>query len=738
MMINIGDDLSEGIRRQEAGDLAQARDHFCAVLRRRPTDARAWHLLGVTAYQAGEAEMALDCLERAWPANRDNADFHADLARAQRAAGHLAAAAASLREALRLRPNDPGFLTDLGDVLLHQGSPDEARAHLRKALRLAADPVPALLGTTSVLLTLGEWPEAEHLARRVLKLRPDLAQGHHDLGVALMQQDRLAEAEASYREALRLKTDFPDAHNHLGLVLQRQRRLEEALQSYEAALRFWPDRAEAYNNVGAIHVLLGRLNEAVPYLEEAVRRQPGRAEMLTNLGMALLLQGQVEEAMVHHRRARRLPHIPAAPYEDLLLAANFDSDLEPGSLLEEHVRWAKTHAPHIVSAAYANDPDPDRPLRVGYVSPDLRWHAVARFFEPILSNHDPRRVHAHCYAEVPVADAVTRRLQGLARGWRFTCGLNDDRLAETIRADQIDILVDLAGHTANSRLLTFARRPAPVQVAYLGYPNTTGLAAIDYRLTDTIADPPGGPCHYTEELVYLPEGFCCFGMPADAPDVAALPALRNGHVTFASSHSLVKLNARVLDLWAGVLAAVPGSRLLVFRSGLTGPIRDRLAAGFLRRGVAADRLDLRDVPMMDLHERGYLDLYSEADVMLDTFPAAAHTTACEALCMGVPVVTLSGDRTWGRLSASVLTCLGLTDWVARTADEYIGIAVRAATNLVKLAELRAGLRCRLLAGLGDGPRFTRALERTYRDLWRRWCQTRRGKSPQAAAPCGVD
>jgi predicted O-linked N-acetylglucosamine transferase (SPINDLY family) len=680
--------------------------------------------------------MALDCLERAWPANRDNADFHADLARAQRAAGHLAAAAASLREALRLQPNDPGFLTELGDVLLHQGSPDEARTHLRKALRLAADPVPALLGTTSVLLTLGEWPEAEHLSRRVLKLCPDLAQGHHDLGVALMQQDRLAEAEAGYREALHLKPGFPDAHNHLGLVLQRQRRLEEALQSYEAALRFWPDRAEAYNNVGAIHVLLGRLSEAVPYLEQAVRRQPGLAEMLTNLGMALLLQGQVEEAMVHHRRARRLPQIPAAPYADLLLAANFDPDLEPGSLLEEHVRWAKVHAPRLVSAPHANDPDPDRPLRVGYVSPDLRWHAVARFFEPILANHDPRRVLAHCYAEVPVPDAVTRRLQGLAQGWRFSCGLSDARLAEAIRADQIDILVDLAGHTANSRLLTFAHRPAPVQVAYLGYPNTTGLPAIDYRLTDTIADPPG-PCRYTEELVCLSEGFCCFGMPTDAPDVAPLPALRNGHVTFASPHSLVKLNARVLDLWARVLATLPGSRLLVFRSGLTGPIRDRLATEFLRRGIDADRLDLRDVPMMEVHERGYLELYSEADVMLDAFPAAAHTTACEALCMGIPVVTLYGDRTWGRLSASVLTRLGLTDWVVRTADEYIAIAARSATDLAKLAELRAGLRYRLLAELGDGSRFTRALEETYRDLWRRWCRTRRPNSPQAAA-CGVD
>jgi predicted O-linked N-acetylglucosamine transferase (SPINDLY family) len=725
MPMTTADDLAKGVRCREAGDLAGARDHFCAALRRRPTDGRAWHLLGVTAIDAGEAETALECLERAWPANRTDADFHADLARAQRAAGNLSAAAASLREALRLRANDPAFLTELGDVLLHNGSTDDARAILQKVLRLAPDHVPALLRMTSVLLTLGEWSPAEDLSRRALQLRPDLAQAHHDLGVGLMQRGRLREAEASYRQALCLRPDFPDAHNHLGLVLQRQRRLEEALQAYKEALRYWPDRAEAYNNVGAVHVLLGQLPEAVPYLEQAVRRQPSRAEMLTNLGLALLLQGRVEVAMVHHRRARRLPHIPPAPYEDLLLAANFDPDLEPGALLEEHVRWAKAHAPRLVAAPHANGPDPDRPLRVGYVSPDLRWHAVARFFEPVLASHDPRQVEAYCYAEIATPDFVTQRMQRLAQGWRFTCGMSDAQLADVIRADRIDILVDLAGHTANSRLTVFAQRPAPVQVAYLGYPNTTGLPAIDYRLTDTVADPPGSPHQYTEELVHLAEGFCCYALPADAPDVAPLPAVRTGHVTFASPHSLVKLNARVLDMWARVLAAVQGSRLLVFRSGLAGPVRDHLAAEFARRGVSADRLDLRDVPMMALKERGYLALYSDADVMLDAFPAAAHTTACEALGMGVPVLTLYGDRSWGRLSASVLNRLGLSDWVARTPEEYVEIAARQAADLPALAALRADLRGRLMAGLGDGPRFTRALEDAYRALWRRWCEQQR-------------
>jgi predicted O-linked N-acetylglucosamine transferase (SPINDLY family) len=721
MTTSIADDLTEGLRCQQAGDLAGARDLFCAVLRRQPTHAGAWHLLGVTAFQAGETAVALECLERAWPGNRDNPDFHVDLARAQRAAGNLKAAAASLREALRRRRRDVALRTELGEVLLYGGATTKARAVLRTTLRLDPDYVPALLQMTCLLLDSGEWGRAEELSRRAQALRPDLPAPPHNLGVALMEQGRLEEAEASYRRALLLKPDYPDAYNHLGMVLQRQKRLEEALQCYAAALHLWRDKAEAFNNVGAVQLLLGRLPEAIAHLEQAVQRQPYRAEFLTNLGMALLHQGRVEDAMTYHRRARRVANVPAGPHQDLLLAANFDPELEAGNLLEEHVRWGKVHAPPEAPAPHANDPDPERPLRVGYVSPDLRWHAVARFFEPILANHDPRRVEVHCYAEVRVADGVTRHMQGLARGWRFTCGLTDDALAEAVRADRIDILVDLAGHTANNRLLVFARRPAPVQVTYLGYPNTTGLSTIDYRLTDEVADPPGGPKRHTEELVYLAEGMCCYALSGDAPDVAPLPALRNGFVTFASPHSLCKFNARVLDLWARLLAAVPGSRLLVFRTGLTGPVRERFLAEFARRGVGAERLDLRDVNIGKLRERGYLELYSEADVCLDAFPATAHTTACEALSMGLPLVTLYGDRTWGRQSASVLERLGLGDWVARTPDEYVAVAARKAADLPALAALRAGLRGRLMAHLGDGPRFTRALEDTYRQLWRRWC-----------------
>jgi protein O-GlcNAc transferase len=747
--------LARAYEHYRAHRFAEARDLFCATLASDPEHADAWHMLGLIAYEADEQTLACRCLEKAVSLDAFNAVYHTNLGEIYRKAGRREDALASCRHALTLRPDLPLAHGNLGVALEEQGDYEAALAAYREASGRQPHSARWHTNIGNVLCRLGRRADAARSYREAIRHEPGYADAHHQLALVMVDQGQLKTAEACCSEALRLRPDFPETYNNLGNIWKAQDRLEEAVRAYRHALRLAPDYAEAHCNLGDALQRLNRPGEAIAAFRDAVRLQPDSAEphlrlgsillrqqklagaetclrevlrlapgclgAANDLGCTLMLQGRIEEASATYRDILKRDPRHHVAHSSLLFHLNYDPELQPTALMEEHVRWAKTHAPHIVSAAYANDPDPDRPLRVGYVSPDLRWHAVARFFEPILANHDPRRVHAHCYAEVPVADAVTRRLQGLAQGWRSTCGLSDARLAETIRADKIDILVDLAGHTAGNRLLTFAHRPAPVQVAYLGYPNTTGLPAVTYRLTDPITDPPGSASRYTEELVYLAEGLCCFGLPADAPDITLLPASRTGHVTFASSHNLAKLNGRVLDLWARVLAAVPRSRLFVFRSGLDGSVRDRLAAEFARRSIGPERLELRDVAMGELQERGYLALYSEADVFLDAFPAASHTTACEALSMGVPVVTLCGDRTWSRIPTSVLSRLGLDEWVANTPDEYVAIAARWAADLPALADVRAGLRGRLLARMGDGPRFTRALEETYRTLWRRWC-----------------
>jgi predicted O-linked N-acetylglucosamine transferase (SPINDLY family) len=371
-------------------------------------------------------------------------------------------------------------------------------------------------------------------------------------------------------------------------------------------------------------------------------------------------------------------------------------------------------------APHANDRSPGRPLRVGYVSPDFRGHPVGRFIEPFLTRHDPAAVEVFCYDEfLRQPDPLMGRLQAKVTNWRNIRGVPDDTVCETIRADKIDILVDLAGHTASNRLAVFARKPAPVQVTYLGYPNTTGVPAIDYLLTDAVVDPPDQPALFTETPYPLPNGFCVFHGRADVPAVAPLPALAAGRLTFGCFHNQAKLNGQVLDLWARVLAEVPTARLLFARHTLTDEAAADLLGQFARRGVGPERLTVRQ-----LRPGGadHWPVYHEVDVSLDPFPWTGHTTSCESLWMGVPTVTLRGKAHAGRMVASVLTHAGLPEWIAETPDEYVRLAVQWANDVPKLAALRAGLRERVRRSkLCDAEAFTRHLENAFRDMWRKWC-----------------
>ena len=579
-----------------------------------------------------------------------------------------------------------------------------------------------LLDTAVTHHRAGHLGQARELYCRVLQADPRQVDALHYLGLIAHQVGQHALAAQCMEQALAVNAGSAAHHNNLGEVYRALGKAARAEASFRGALDLRPDLVEAHTNLGSALKEQGRLDEARDSYEQALRLRPDDVVAINNLGNVLKDQGRLGEAAGCYRHALRVKPDYAAAHTNLLFCLTYDPGTPPAVLFEEHRLWGERFGAAPAPPPHANDADPDRRLRIGYLSGDFRAHAVARFVEPVLARHDPAAVEVFGYAEVPAPDAVTARLQAMTSGWRSTCGLTDERVAALVREDRIDVLVDLAGHTSGNRLRALARGPAPVQITYLGYPNTTGLAAVDYRLTDAVADPPGSESLFAEELIRLPRGFCCFAVPGEAPPVGPLPALKSGCVTFGSPHNLAKLNGAVLDLWAKVLHAVPASRLLLFRTGLTGSARDRLVAAFAARGVGAGRLETRDVPMHTLGYAGYLGLYGDVDVMLDASPASAHTTACEALVMGVPVLALYGDRTYGRLSASVLTHAGLADWVARFEEEYVALAVRWATDVAGLARLRAGLRGRVSATLGDAARFTRSLEDAYRALWRRWCE----------------
>ncbi len=598
----------------------------------------------------------------------------------------------------------------------------EARALCMEICRLDGGDADAwfMLGTINGKLNNAE--EAIDCFRRAVSLRPDHALAHFNLGMALRGQGRNGEAVDAFREVTRLAPQRPEAYVGLGQVLMTLGRFDEAGDCLQALLKLTPRDVEAWANRGRIFHTKGYFEEAVSCYRRALQLEPGYAAIYDNLACVLCSQGRYEEALANHRKA--LDIIPGEPVvrSNLLLTLNYFPDPDPEEVLAEHKRWAQIHAPDIVAApVHANTRDPNRRLRVGYVSSDLRSHAVAYFFEPLLANHEHSAFEVICYSGTQRGrDATTQRLQSMASQWRETLGLNDEQLADLIRADGIDILVDLAGHTSGNRLKAFAHRPAPVQVTWLGYPNTTGLAAMDYRLTDELADPQGEDVYYTEKLLRLPGAFLCYQPLADCPPVAPLPAIDNDYITFGSFNNSSKINLKVIELWAGLLRAVPGARLFIKSVTLTdAPTRERYYDLFEKQGAGRDRVELRG---RTATQAEHLALYSRMDIALDTFPYNGTTTTCEALWMGVPVITLAGRHHVGRVGVSLLSSAGFPEWIAESPEQYIALAAGLAADIPKLAALRAGLRARMAASpLCDGRAFARKVESVYREMWRAWC-----------------
>ena len=567
--------------------------------------------------------------------------------------------------------------------------------------------------------------------RKTTELLPDDAEAHNNLGNALKELGQFEDALLAYGRALDLNPDFAEARNNRGHALRDLGRLDEALADCRRAVELKPDFAEAHINVGLAMQQLGQYSGAVASYGKALEIRPDSAEAYSNLGNALHALGRLDDAIASCRRALAIDPDFAGAYSNLLMAMQYAAGPTLAESFAEHLAYARCFEVPLRAQriAHRNLRDPSRRLKIGYVSPDFRAHAVAYFIEPVLAQHDPEQFEIYCYYNHSVADEVTLRLKSMVDHWRDISALSDDDVAKRIKEDGIDILVDLAGHTAGGRLRTFARKPAPVQATWLGYLCTTGLASMDYRITDVNADPVGqSERYYTETLVRLPDTFVCYRPTEQAPEVGALPALKNGHITFGSFNNLAKMTPEVRALWVQVLLAVPGSRLMLKTKGLNDAQKRRqLVEDFVQHGVVQNRLEL---VAWDGSYSEHLNRYNQMDIGLDPFPCNGGTTSFDAMWMGVPVVSLAGDRFISRMGVSMLTRLGLTELVASAPQEYVAIAARLASDLERLAGLRAGLRERMTnSPLTDAGRFARNLEQAYRDMWVRWCERSQDEAP---------
>jgi predicted O-linked N-acetylglucosamine transferase (SPINDLY family) len=522
-----------------------------------------------------------------------------------------------------------------------------------------------------------------------------------------------AGAQAIAEDIARNDPRHHQAWNLLGALAAAAERHELAVRHFERAIALEPANAGYLSNCGEVCRRAGWIDDAIDHCRAALAADPRHMGAYYNLALALHAVGEVEQAHAALTSALEIQPDSRAPRSALLFLLCHHLDIDGATLLAEHRRWNELHARALapVRPPRAAEASPGRKLRVGYVSADFRRHSLAYFVEPLLANHDRNRFDVVCYSNTRHADEVTDQLRNHVSQWRDITALSDEAAATLIAQDGIDILVDLSGHTADNRLLVFARKPAPVQLSYLGYPNTTGLAAMDYRVSDGYMDPPGvADALYTEKLLRMPHSLWCYRPPAPTPDVNPLPALQRGVTTFGSLHSFTKISRQVIDLWARILARQPGSELLMAGapSGETGA---RLRAQFAAHGVDAARVHL----IGKLNFDDYLKLYHRIDIGLDAFPYAGGTTTCESLWMGVPVVTLAGAYGVARAGVSLLTSARLAELVADSPERYVEIATDLARDPRRLAGLRGSLRERMQRSpLMDEAAFTRAFEAVLR------------------------
>lgn len=685
--MTIQEAYTAALRHHQAGRLPEAEQIYREILAVQPGHAEALHLLGVIAYQVGRYDEAVELIRQAIDQQPGGANAHNNLGNALKARGELDEAMAAYRQAIRLKPGNPEAHYNLGNALRDRGDLEGASAAYRQAGALRPDFAEAHCNLGNVLHTRGHPEEALAAYRRALALKPDLAEVYCNLGRVLWEQGQLEEAGVALRQAIALQPTIAEAHSNLGNVLKEQEHLEEALAAYRRALALKPDDAEVHNNLGNVLKDMGQMNEAVAACRRAIELKPDYIAADSNLIY-----------MLHYHPA-----------------------YDAGGIARELKRWERQHAAPLRAGLepHGNDRAPERRLRIGYVSADFWTHASIFFLLPLLAHHDPQQVEVFAYALVPRPDEATRRIQRHVDHWRNTRGRSDDEVARQIRADRIDILVDLKLHTAHNQLPVFARKPAPVQVTWLGYPGSTGLRTIDYRLSDPYLDPPGGDeSVYSEETIRLPDNFWCYDPLAGGEiSVNPLPALKTGGVTFGCLNNFCKINEVGLRLWDRVLRAVPTSRLMLLAP--EGSCRQRTLDLLTGEGIEASRITFAArVP-----RRQYLELYHRIDVGLDSLPYNGHTTSLDSFWMGVPVVTLVGRTAVGRAGWGQLMNLQLPELVARTAEAYVRIAAGLAGDLPRLANLRATLRPRMeRSPLMDGLRFTRNVEAAYRVMWRKWCE----------------
>lgn len=609
----------------------------------------------------------------------------------------------------------------LQSAIVHQraGRWAEAEQTYRQILQAQPRHATGWFEYANLLAATGRVAEAASAYRNAIASRPDFAEAYCNLGNATQLLGDLESAKTAFEHAVQLRPNFPEAWNNLGNIAQDQGDAAGAISKHHKAIELRPDFVQAWYSSGGAYRSLGRLDEALEAYDRALALQPAFEKAQVNRAGVLRDMGRQQDAIDALHRAMEI-HSRPETLSNLIYALPMHPAYDAATIWPLLKRWNTEFAEPLAGEiqAHTNDRTPDRRLRVGYVSPDFNFHPVGRFTLPLLENHDRAQFEVFCYSDSKLHDNVTDRLRASADLWCDATKLSDAQLAQKIREDRIDILVDQAAHLAGNRLFTFARNPAPVQVTWLSYPGSTGLRTIDYRFSDPYLDPPGDQRFYSEQTIELPDCYWCYDPPSEKPiEVVDLPAASARFITFGSLNNFAKISEDAIDLWARVMQQTLSSRLMLL--GPKGTSQLRFEHRMASHGIGRERIDWLD----RMPRPQYMETYRRIDIVLDTFPYNGHTTTFDAIWMGVPVMTLAGKTAVSRGGLSVLSNLRLHDWIARGADEFVRQAVKMAGDLPRLIQLRRTLRP-LIEGsaLMDKPRFARGVEAAYRKIWRGWCE----------------
>jgi protein O-GlcNAc transferase len=712
--------LSEARRCFAAGEYPQAEALARAVLADDPRDPGGLHLLGTLAFVGKQPQASLELLQQAAAIEPENDEIRMAMGNTLMILGRLDDAAAAYAQVIAKRPDNLLALRNMAAALRAQGQLAESIETARKFVAQRPDVAEMQVMLAQTLQQAGRLEEAVRVYETAVMLRPGDAELLNMQAIALSGVGRFEQAIATCNQAIALRPRFPEAFINLGNALHDRGYREAAMEAYRQAIALRPDYAEAHNNLGHTLSTIGRPDEAVEELRRAIALRANYGEAYTNLAGALADRGEAEQSTAAYRRALELNPTSSGVHGNLLYSLYFHPDYDAHAILKEHRVWVDRYARPLASAIvpHRNKRDPQRRLRVGYLSPDFCTHVVGWNLLPLLEHHDHSKFEVYCYSNVRRPDAFTDKIRSCVDVWRDINALSDEAAAQLIRDDQIDILVDLALYMAANRLLIFARKPAPVQVTYLGYCGTTGLDTIDYRISDPYFDEPDGDCScYSEQTLRLPRTYWSYRPGGPTPEVGQLPARKAGHVTFGCLNTLGKVNDPVLQLWARVMNAVPGSRLLI--NSPVGRARQWITRVLGVGGIEASRLEFARFQPWP----AYIEVYNRIDIALDPFPCNGGITTCDGLWMGVPVVTLHGQTAVGRAGSSILHNVGLPELIASSQDEYVKIAAELAGDLGRLEGIRRGLRDRLRRSpLMDAPQFARDVEGAYRQMWQTWCE----------------